>query len=115
MNLDIPDKTVKLNSTKKRKTEDEISRSIFQCTTEQESSVTKSILSPFNVRSASLKIQSNKKKAIANINTSSQDLQTLLSFSNVPVTLDIEVGDKTPSIETKTNLSMGDDFVHCYL
>lgn len=83
-----------MHSKKKRKFEHDINKSIFQCTTTQEAAVTNTILTAFNVPGATIKIKSEQREAMVNIHTSPADLQIILSFGKVSVTIDAEVGEK---------------------
>lgn len=112
LNLDIRDQTIKLRPPQKRKSEDEITQNIFKCTTVQETNITKSILCSFKVCSASLNIQSANKKATININTSSEDLATISSFSDAHVQLDLQVGEKNLSTEYVSSIPAPTDYVH---
>lgn len=99
----------------KRKYQDDINQSIFQRKTTKDFAVAKSIVSTFNVRIASINVKADKRNASISINTLLQDLETLASFSQVPVTLDIEISEKTSGAENTPISSVGGDYVHLCL
>lgn len=92
------------NVTKKRKCEDDITQSVFQCRTVQEFAVAKAVVNNFNVKSVNVHVKAAKKNASISINTSLQDLEILPSFSQIPVTLDIEAGEKPLPLKIHVSL-----------
>jgi hypothetical protein len=116
INVNIPEQTIDNSprSIKKRKTQDSINQSIFQFTTPQEAAITKSLLSSFNTRSASLCLKTSKSSAYVNINLSKDDLNTLSAFSEIPITLELEVGDEKIEKVVEKPLFFSEDYLyHC--